>query len=158
MRSHPLTAALVGATCVMLFTSSLKAQTWSPEQREVWAVVEDSWQAIAAKDHTWVDRLVHPKGRVWSNNYPMPRDHSSQGKWERYGAENSRTLVLELSPVAIVVQGNTAVAHYYYSQAMEDRKGDRKTEHGRYTDVLVRDGGQWKFLAWSGGESSTDDD
>ena len=158
MKSHRLTATLVGVACVMFFTVSVEAQTWSPEQREVWAVVEEAWQAEAAKDLTWVDRFVHPSARVWSNRYPMPRDHSSQRKWSRYRAENLTTLAHELNPVAIVVQGNTAVAHYYYSEAMEDRKGDRKTEHGRYTDVLVREDGQWKFLAWSGGESSTDDD
>ena len=61
----------------------------------------------------------------------MPRDRSSYARWSRYRVENSTTLAHELSPVAIVVQGNTAVAHYYYYEATEDRKGDRKSERGR---------------------------
>jgi ketosteroid isomerase-like protein len=55
------------------------------------------------------------------------------------------------------VHGNTAVAHYFYTEAAEDRKGERKTTHGRYTDVLVKENGTWQFLAWSGGDNPTKD-
>ena len=52
----------------------------------------------------------------------------------------------------VFVVGSTAVAHYYYSTAAEDREGERETTHGRYTDVLVKQDGRWMFIAWRGGD------
>jgi hypothetical protein len=49
-----------------------------------------------------------------------------------------------------------AVAHYLYSNAGENAEGKTVVIHGRYTDVLVRIEGEWKFIAWHGGSDSTD--
>jgi len=57
-----------------------------------------------------------------------------------------------LSPVGIVVEGSTAVAHYYFSQVTENKKGERKTIHGRYTDILILEDGKWLYIAWNGGQ------
>ncbi len=132
-------------------------QTWSDKQLEVWNVIEAQWKASMEKDATWPDKYLHEKLIAWGDEIPMPRDKSSMDKWIRYGMENSTTLLQELFPVGIIVHGNTAVAHYFYSQASEDRKGERKTTHGHYTDVLVKENGTWRFLAWSGGDNPTDD-
>jgi len=111
-------------------------QTWSDKQLEVWNVIEAQWKASMEKDATWPEKYLHEKLLAWSDERPMPQDKSSIHSWTRYTVENSTTLLQELYPVGIIVQGNTAVAHYFYSQAEEDRKGERKTTHGRYTDVL----------------------
>jgi ketosteroid isomerase-like protein len=55
-----------------------------------------------------------------------------------------------------VIQGDTAVAHYYYSEMNEDKDGKRETTHGRYTDVLIREEGKWRYFTWSGGELDDD--
>jgi ketosteroid isomerase-like protein len=110
------------------------------------------------EDATWPERFLHESFLGWDNENPAPRDKASTDKWSRYNDENSTTLMQELSPIGIVVHGNTAVAHYFYSEASENRKGERETTHGRYTDVLVRDGGTWRFLAWQGGADPDNDD
>jgi hypothetical protein len=132
-------------------------QTWSDKQLEVWNVIEAQWKASMEKDATWPEKYLHEKLLAWSDERPMPRNKSSMDKWTRYGIENSTTLLQELYPVGIIVHGNTAVAHYFYTEAAEDRKGERKTTHGRYTDVLVKENGTWQFLAWSGGANPTND-
>jgi hypothetical protein len=132
-------------------------QTWSDKQLEVWNVIEAQWKASMEKDATWPEKYLHEKLLAWSDERPMPRNKSSMDKWTRYGIENSTTLLQELYPVGIIVHGNTAVAHYFYTEAAEDRKGERKTTHGRYTDVLVKENGTWHFLAWSGGANPTND-
>jgi hypothetical protein len=48
--------------------------------------------------------------------------------------------------------GNIAVVQYRYTVARENTKKERETVSGRYTDVLVKDGGKWMFIAWAGGE------
>ena len=128
------------------------AQDWSPEQTEVWNTIVAQWDASKAKDHTWPERTLHPSFLGWPDEFPMPRDKAGVEEWEKYGSENSKVHVQELSPVGIVVVGSTAVAHYYYSTAAEDRKGRRETTHGRYTDVLVKQDGKGLFIAWRGGD------
>jgi hypothetical protein len=128
------------------------AQSWSDEQLGVWAVIQAQWQAAMEKDGTWPDRVLHEKFLGWANDNPAPRSKMSTSQWTRYGNENSTTLMQELYPIGIAVHGNTAVAHYLYSNATENRKGERQTTHGRYPDILVRDGETWRFIAWHGGD------
>ena len=109
------------------------------------------------QEEDWITTYVHEKALIWNNGRPMPRGKSSAQKWSRYGMENSTGLIQELYPVGIIVHDNTAVAHYFYSEAAEDRKDERKTVHGRYTDILVKEKGKWRFLAWRGGANPTDD-
>jgi hypothetical protein len=141
-----------GATVAPAF-----GQTWSDKQLEVWNVIKAQWKANMEKDTTWPEKYLHEKFLGWDNQNPMPRDNSSVQKWYLYRTENSTALVQELSPVGIVVHGNTAVAHYFFSLASENRKKERKTVHGRYTDILVKDNGTWRFLAWHGGDDPTKD-
>ena len=120
-------------------------------------MIEGEWKAEMEKDTTLYDKYIHEKFLSWNNQNPMPRDKASFQQWHRYGTENSTTLVQELYPIGIVVHGNTAVAHYFYSIASENIKGERKTVHGRYTDILVKENGMWLFLSWSGGDDPTND-
>jgi ketosteroid isomerase-like protein len=139
------------AVALLAAPASGRAQTWSAQQQEVWSVVQAQWQASMAKDAGWVERFLHADFRGWTAGEPAPRNRESTGRWTRYSMEGGSTVVQELVPMAIVVHGNTAVVHYHYSQAQIDREGKHRTVHGRYTDTLVKDNNQWRFLAWNGG-------
>ncbi|UCF68028.1 MAG: nuclear transport factor 2 family protein [Acidobacteriota bacterium] len=153
MRSSAIVVSVLAALVVSLaLPSQLPAQEWSAEQQEVWSVIVESWDAIVAKDIDWTDTYVHPNAVVWGDDVPMPRNRSSVKKWERYSFQNSTTLVSEYSLAAMVVQSNTAVAHYYYSLGTEDAEGKPKTVHGRCTDILIIEDGRWLFLAWRCGD------
>jgi hypothetical protein len=149
MKRLPILAAL--AVALLLQPWQASAQTWSPQQQEVWGVVQAQWQASMAKDTGWMERFLHRDFRGWTAGEPAPRDKESAGRWARYDMESGSTVVQDLVPTAIVVHGNTAVVHYHYSQARTDREGKHRTVHGRYTDTLVKEGNQWRFLAWNGG-------
>ncbi|MGI9182130.1 MAG: nuclear transport factor 2 family protein [Longimicrobiaceae bacterium] len=149
MKRLPILAAL---TIVLLLQPwQASAQTWSPQQQEVWGAVQAQWQASMAKDTGWMERFLHRDFRGWTAGEPAPRDKESAGRWARYEMESGSTVVQDLVPMAIVIHGNTAVVHYHYSQAQTDREGKHRTVHGRYTDTLVKENNQWRFLAWSGG-------
>jgi len=137
--------------------TAANAQTWSKEQAGVWQVVLDSYKDIDAQDANWSGKWVFPDAMVWGNDYPMPRNRDNVKRWDTYNFAGMKNHVAEYSPAAIVVHGSTAVAHYYYSNANEDRKGKHETTHGRCTDVLAKDGGSWKFIAWHCGDEPSDD-
>ncbi len=150
---------LVSLSLAMLAMTAItaNAQTWSKEQTEVWQVVLESYKDIEKQDANWSDKWVFEDAMVWGSDYPMPRSRNSIKRWDTYNFPGSRTHVAEYSPAAIVVHGSTAVAHYYYSNATEDRKGEHSTTHGRCTDILARDGKSWKFIAWNCGDEPDGD-
>ena len=146
----------VTLVCVLICLPA-NAQSWSEEQMDVWNAIEAQWQSDMDQDLTWPERSLHEEFLGWSDAFPVPRGKASIAKWNRYESGLGKTLVQDLKPIGIVVAGNTAVAHYFYSIAVEDDKGEHKTTHGSYTDVLVKADGAWKFLAWRGGAQGSED-
>ncbi len=68
-------------------------------------------------------------------------------KWSRFSDETSKALEYELFPAAIVVVGDTAVAHYSTVVVRENYEKKRKREVEGLIETLVRDGRSWKFLS-----------
>jgi len=52
----------------------------------------------------------------------------------------------------VTIPGNVAVAQYRYQVASENYRKERETVTGCYTDVFIRDGNRWLFIAWAGGD------
>jgi hypothetical protein len=145
---------LLGAASLALctFACAASAQTSSSEQQEVWKVEQQQWKMSAAKDDSWIDTLLLPSLTFWETGAPMPRDKASLKQWSRYQNESATVLEQELFPISTTITGNVAVVQYYYSLARENYKKERETVTGHYTDVLIKDGGHWKFIAWTGGD------
>jgi hypothetical protein len=140
-------AVLLGALSGAVFADAMSA-----DQQEVWKVEQLQWKMSAAKDMSWIDKLVHPNLRIWETGAPMPRDKASIKQWARYDAESGAVLEQEIFPISATITGNVAVVQYHYMIARENYKKDRETVTGRYTDVLVKEGDHWLFLAWTGGD------
>ena len=121
------------------------------DQAAVWAAVEAIWEAAENGDEDWVETMLSADFMGWPNNSPAPRSKASIRMWNSFEQEQASGLRHELYPLSIVVHGDMAVVHYLYTNAVQTR--DKKTEvsSGRYTDVLVRDDGSWKFISWHGG-------
>lgn len=143
-------AAISLALCVLAGRAS--AETWNADQQELWKVEQQQWKLAAAKDLSWIDTLVHPNLRYWETGAPMPRDRASIKHWSKYDASAGTVLEQEIFPISATVTGNVAVVQYHYIIARENYKKERETVTGHYTDVLMKDGGHWLFIAWAGGD------
>ena len=77
--------------------------------------------------------------------------------WYDFDTKQSKGIAHELYPLSTVIHGNTAVAHYLYTNATENSDGETEVANGRYTDILVRIDGEWKFIGWHGGADDQDD-
>ena len=140
-------------TSVFLMASATAfAQDSHDDQADVWATIEEQWEAEEKGDKEWMDLLLAENFSGWGKSSPAPRSKTSTIMWDRFGDEQGRMVEHELYPLAIVVDGDLAVAHYLYSSAYEDKDEDVKMDNGRYTDVLVRSDEGWKFIAWHGGD------
>jgi hypothetical protein len=85
-------------TLALLLPLATQAQTWSPEQKEVWKVVADSWVAETERDANWYEQFVHPSFQGWSMDTPHPVEISGvagrrRGEWgmrTRIGSEERK--------------------------------------------------------------------
>jgi hypothetical protein len=137
---------------LVALASSASAQTWNAEQQEIWKFEELQWKMAAEKDLTWIDKMVHPSLSYWDTEQPGPQNKASLARWNRYTSGNTTVLEQELFPISATITGNVAVVHYRYSIASENYKKERETVTGRYTDVLIKEGGRWLFIGWAGGD------
>jgi len=128
------------------------AQDSDDDQADVWATIEGQWEAEKKGDKDSLELLLKDDFSGWGKNSPAPRSKSSTIMWDRFSDGQGQMIAHELYPLAIVVDGDLAVAHYLYSSAYEDKEDEVEMSNGRYTDVLVRTDDGWKFIAWHGGD------
>jgi hypothetical protein len=151
MINRMLTVA-TAAVALCAWAGGALADADSAAQQEVWKVELQQWAMAAAKDDSWLETMVHPNLHFWETGAPMPRDKASLKHWARYTNENTTTLEQELFPISVTITGNVAVVQYHYMVARKNFKEERETVTGHYTDVLMKDGGKWMFIAWEGGD------
>ncbi len=149
-----IAAALLSTGAIAQEENASVAATPARDQADVWAVVEAQWNAEASDENRWHEKYLTEDFSGWSKNSPAPRSRTSTMMWDRYTDKLGSLEEHELYPLAIVVHGDVAVAHYLYSSAYEDKDGESELTSGRYTDVLVRTDDGWKFLAWHGGDDA----
>jgi hypothetical protein len=135
-----------------IFAGVASAQTWSPEQQELWRFEELQWKMSMDKDLTWIDKMVHPNMSAWEVGRPAPQNKASVTRWSRFSAASETILEQEIFPISATITGNVAVMQYTYVIVRENYKKDRETSTGRWTDILIKDGGRWMFIGWAGGE------
>ncbi len=123
----------------------------TPDDAAVWSVVERQWEASQRGDSKWVESLLAEDFTGWGKDEPAPRTKESVRMWQKFESKQWDGKMHELYPLSIVVHGDMAVVHYLYSNAGENAEGKTLVVSGRYTDILVRIEGQWKFIAWHGG-------
>ena len=147
-RALPILLVLAGA-----WLSGPAAAQAISDDSAVWAVIERAWAAEQRGETKWVDELLAPDFVGWPTDSPAPRDRRSTRLWVEYSARQSEVVEHELYPLSIVVHGDVAIAHYLYTAASRLKGQAVQQRQGRFTDVLVRIDGQWKFLSWHGGDT-----
>jgi len=137
---------------IMMGAGNALAQDPGNDSADVWAVVEQQWDADEKDDRRWVDRMLTDDFVGWGKEAPAPRTKTSTRMWDKFNEQRGETVAHELYPLSIVVRGDVAIAHYLYTTAFRDTDGEIEMSNGRYTDVLVRTEDGWKFIAWHGGD------
>lgn len=143
---------IVLSVALLLLHGAAVAQDAASDQADVWAMIEEQWNADEEGNEDWAAEMLADNFSGWAKNAPAPRSKASTTMWDRFAAELGTTVAHELYPLAIIVNGDVAIAHYLYTNAVRDKDGDVEIANGRYTDVLVRTGDGWKFIAWHGGD------
>jgi len=141
---------IILVTCLVL-SGSVVAQEVANDQADVWSVIERQWDAIKKGDKKWTDRFLADDFSGWPKNSPAPRSKTSTQMWDRFNNTQGNVVAHELYPLAIIVNGDVAVAHYLFTSAYKNKDGEVEVNNGRFSDILVRVEDGWKFLSWHGG-------
>lgn len=139
------------------FSAHAQQPSWNDSQMEVWKIVELSWVDDAAENGKWPKDYVHDKYVAWGADSGGPSYKDSSIKWSRFGDENNDTLIYEVSPAAITVEGNTAVVNYYATTVSKNAEGKHNRSVSRISEVLIKEGRKWVFLAGSSFEPKMND-
>lgn len=143
-----LVLILIGSTLI----STASAQDATDDEADVLLTIEREWEASRKNDQDKIDDMLTVDFMGWGKTSPAPRSKTSTSNWSRFSAEMGRIVRYEIYPLSVTVHDDVAIAHYLYSMAFKDKKGEIEMSNGRYTDVLVRTEDGWKFLAWHGGD------
>ena len=135
----------------LVFSGPVVAQEVANDQADVWSVIEQQWEAIEKGDKKWTERFLADSFSGWPKISPAPRNKASTQMWDRFSNSQGNMVAHELYPLAIIVHGDVAVAHYLFTSAYKDKDGDVEVDNGRFSDILVRSEDGWKFLSWHGG-------
>ena len=147
----------VYVTCSLaLLVLPAQAQEWSAEQLEVWEVVSTVWDKEMAGDDSWMD-LLDDSFQSWPGSELMPHDKADVARFVAAEAGRFKIVLQDISPVAIIISGDTAVAHYYHTTISEYDDGEREASDGRSTDILRRTGNGWRFVSWVHSEWGEDE-
>ena len=77
-------------------------------------------------------------------------------KWINYSWGKNAVLFWDITPIGVVLHDDIAVVHYYYTTISKDKKsGKETTDKGRWTDVILKDGGKWRLVADHGGKTES---
>lgn len=136
---------------IVMQASPLAAQEWSAAQKEVWKNVETYWSLYAKGDYEGFQSFIHPDYRGWSNSSVLPTTKDSHGKFLAYAMKNFKILVYDITPVAIQVYGNFAFVDYYFKMIEKENEGKTTNSSGRWTDILLKQGGKWLMIGDHGG-------
>jgi ketosteroid isomerase-like protein len=141
-------------TIVLFFglgLSSVFAQEWSPAQKDVWKNVNDYWALEAKGDLNGFMEYFHTDYVGWSNDDRLPSNKEETKKWVNYAYQGVKILIYDIKPLTIKIYGDVAFVHYYYAIVKESQDGKKKSETGRWTDILLKQGTKWVLIGDHGG-------
>ncbi len=148
MKRIPLLFAAACLCATSFFVTNASAQDWSPQQKEVWSRVQQCLDFFVAKNFDSMGGCVHDRFSGWLYGEPVPRGKAYFNTVTRHIMESVSVATYDLRPVSIVVIDDVAVVHYYSFMVFE---GSLNVTQDKWTDVLVKENGVWRWIADHGG-------
>jgi ketosteroid isomerase-like protein len=147
---------LVLAVVILLLLPStyLFSQEWSAAQKDVWKNVEAYNKLGAERNIEGFMEYFHPDYCGWDTDDALPLDKAGVRKLlEESGWKTRKILYMDQKPVSIRIFGDVAIVHYYYSIIAKDAEGKEKSDKGRWTDILMKQGNKWVMIGDHGGSA-----
>ena len=134
----------VAALAITLPTTT-QAQQWTPEQQEIWDFERSCWSAQALES---IMRCFHDDFLGWGLGSTVPTSKADRRPFFARNLETEDQVFLSLKPLAITVHGDVATVLYLATYTNKNKAtGKERTVTERWTDVCLRQGGRWLWIA-----------
>ena len=143
-KSSLLMLTLVAGSLV-LSPAIVRAQEMGGEEMEVWERGEACWRTSE------IDPLMncfHDDYEGWAAGSTVPLTKAHRRPFFERGFETSENVFVHLIPLSVTVRGDVAIMIYVATSTSRNKEtGEETTATQRWTDVMVKDGGTWSYIA-----------
>jgi hypothetical protein len=148
----------VAALLAIGLASRGEAQQLSPEQREVWKVVDTRWKAWESGDLPKMLQSYHPSFRAWSSVTGRLDDSQALMTGWKALLEVERVESVQLEPVAVQLNGDFATAYYVSREKVARITRDTATKQSvetpmllssLWSEYLTKSNGRWMTIGYS---------
>jgi ketosteroid isomerase-like protein len=122
-----------------------QAQQWTATQQEVWEFEEACW---ATEDSEALMACFHDDYVGWAIGSSVPLSKEDRRPFAARSYETEDFVFLYLKPLAIKVHGNVAIVLYLATYTTKNKAtGKETTVTQRWTDVCLKEGDGWTYIA-----------
>jgi len=141
-------------TAALLLPMFACADDWTKEQMEVLAFEE---ACVTTNDVDEFMGCFHKDFVGWGLGSQVPTSTTDRLKLMADGFENYESDSLLFKPISVIVKGNMAVISYIQTTKSKNKNTD-EVEYStqRWTDVCLKEGGKWTWIADHGVDISSD--
>jgi len=125
----------------------VQAKAWTPEQQEVLDVFSEFFEAALRGDFAEIKSYWHPNIVGWDIDRDSPMLHDNFLKAEEGFFKDAKFTKLEFEPMAVQVEGKTAIIYLKYDDVFIDRACQETSASGHWTTTLVRQDKKWVILS-----------
>ncbi len=138
----------LNALLLTLMVPVTLAQDWTPAQQQVLDRVEQCIDFFNSDQFEGIMDCIHDDFSGWLYGDPVLRGKNNFSTLGRFYMENLSVSAAEFRPLKVLILGDVAVVHYYTYTIYD---GTMEVSRDRWTDILVNDGGTWRWIADHGG-------
>lgn len=147
----PLHKLSISAAILVGMLGTVQAAKWSAEQAEVWSAIEACNAHFREKRMEDAMDCIHDDFSGWLYSEPVPRGKDNFEKVGQYFVTTRDIVAGELRPIDILVYDDFAIIHYFYIEVTKDKDDTEEYNQGRWTDVMIKEKGKWRWIADHGG-------
>ena len=130
---------------VLMVPFAAQGQEWTAEQQEVWAWEVACWESADLESNM---ACFHEDFVGWGVESTSPTTRAERRTIFAQEFETNERVSNDLKPLAIKINGNTAVLVYLATFVRRNNEtGEETTSVEQWTDVAVKEGGQWFWIA-----------
>jgi len=142
---------LTVGTCLLISSAQVQAQTWSPAEKEVLQAIDDCLRAAKEENlEAWM-ACTHDDFVGFGYGSPNTWNKADARKNVPLRWANQDLIEWWIKPLAIRIVGDVAIIHYYGHELNRDKDGKETRSRNRWTDIMVKQGGKWVWIADHGG-------
>lgn len=131
--------------------SNMAEKNWMPEQQEPLNAFSRYIKVALRGNLEEMKTFWHPNIVSWDLKQDIPMNYSEFLKGEADFLKSFKFKKLDFTPLAIQVEGKTAIIHLKYDDVYTDLTGKEISASGNWTTVMVKQDKSWIILsnAWA---------